>query len=170
MVLGIQETDGFPRTTARCRRGSFVCARESEGMIEFTREAYDDVVYAGYDGGVEEVCGVLAGEHGDDRSRVTETRATENVADTPKIRYHIDPEEQLAVIEAVEDAGLDVVGFYHTHPAGPTQPSETDTDRAAWPGYSYAICAFDGYPYLGSWRWRGDDEGFEQEIVRVIDK
>ncbi|MFB6235782.1 MAG: desampylase [Halopenitus sp.] len=139
-------------------------------MIEFTREAYDDVVHAGYDGGAEEVCGVLAGEHGDDRSRVTGIRATENVADTPEIRYHIDPEEQLAVIEGIEDAGLDVVGFYHTHPTGPTRPSETDTDRAAWPGYSYAICAFDGYPYLGSWRWRGDDDGFEQEIVRVLDE
>lgn len=139
-------------------------------MIEFTRDAYDDVVYAGYDGGAEEVCGVLAGEYDDERSRVTATYATENVADTPEIRYYIDPEEQLAVIEEIEDAGLDVVGFYHTHPAGPTQPSETDADRATWPDYSYAICAFDGYPYLGSWRWRGGDETFEQEIVRVVEE
>ncbi|WP_430505903.1 desampylase [Haloparvum sp. PAK95] len=138
-------------------------------MIEFTRDAYDDVVYAGYDGGSEEVCGVLAGEYDDERSRVTDTYATENAADTPEIRYYIDPEEQLAVIEEIEESGLDVVGFYHTHPAGPTQPSETDADRAAWPDYSYAICAFDGYPYLGSWRWRGDDEAFEQEIVRVVE-
>jgi proteasome lid subunit RPN8/RPN11 len=139
-------------------------------MIELTREAYDDIVYAGYDGAPEEVCGVLAGEYGEETSTVLEAHPTENVADTPEIRYYIDPEEQLAVIEEIEDAGLEVVGFYHTHPAGPTEPSETDADRAAWPGYSYAICAFDGYPYLGSWRWQGDEDGFEQEIVRVVDR
>ncbi|QKY21934.1 M67 family metallopeptidase (plasmid) [Halolamina sp. CBA1230] len=139
-------------------------------MIEFAREAYDDVVYAGYDGAPEEACGVLAGEYGEAESTVLEAHPTENAADTPEIRYYIDPEEQLAVIEEIEDSGLDVVGFYHTHPAGPTQPSETDAERAAWPGYSYAICAFDGYPYLGSWRWQGDEEGFEQEVVRVVDR
>jgi proteasome lid subunit RPN8/RPN11 len=139
-------------------------------VIELAREAYDDIVYAGYDGAPEEVCGVLAGEYGKEESTVVEAYPTENVADTPEIRYYIDPEEQLAVIEEIEDAGLEVVGFYHTHPAGPTEPSETDADRAAWPGYSYAICAFDGYPYLGSWRWQGDEEGFEQEVVRVVDR
>jgi proteasome lid subunit RPN8/RPN11 len=139
-------------------------------MIELTREAYDDIVYAGYDGAPEEVCGILAGEYGEETSTVLEAHPTKNVAETPEIRYYIDPEEQLAVIEEIEDAGLEVVGFYHTHPAGPTEPSETDADRAAWPGYSYGICAFDGYPYLGSWRWQGDEDGFEQEVVRVVDR
>lgn len=137
-------------------------------MITFTREAYDDVVYAGYDGGAEEVCGVLAGEYGGEESRVTATYPTDNAAETPEIRYHIDPEEQLAVVDAVEDAGLDVVGFYHSHPTGPTRPSDTDAERATWPDYSYAICAFDGYPYLGSWRWRGEAGTFEQEVVSVV--
>jgi proteasome lid subunit RPN8/RPN11 len=138
---------------------------ERPGVIEFTRDAYDDIVYAGYDGGSEEACGVLAGEYGEEHSVVTAAHATENAAGTPEIEYAIDPEDQLAVTETVEDAGLEVVGFYHTHPAGPPQPSETDAARAAWPGYSYAICSFDGYPYLGSWRWQED--GFEQELLRV---
>ena len=137
-------------------------------MLEFEREPHDDVVYAGYDGAPEEACGVLAGEYGEDHSRVTAAHPTANVAETPEIRYYVDPEEQLAVIESIEDAGLDVVGFYHTHPAGPPRPSDTDAERATWPGYSYAICAFDGYPYLGSWRWRGEAGTFEQEVVRVV--
>ncbi|MFB6113756.1 MAG: desampylase [Halodesulfurarchaeum sp.] len=138
-------------------------------MLELTREAYDEIVYAGYDAGAEEACGVLAGNYGEDRSHVTEIYPTENAAETPEIRYRIDPEEQLAVIEDIEDAGLAVVGFYHTHPAGPPHPSETDADRATWPGYSYAICAFDGYPYLGSWRWRDSEAEFEQEPVRLTE-
>jgi proteasome lid subunit RPN8/RPN11 len=138
-------------------------------VLELTRDVYDDIVYAGYDGAPEEVCGVLAGDYGDERSLATAAYAAENAAETPEIRYYIDPEEQLEVTEEIESAGLDVVGFYHTHPAGPPQPSETDADRATWPGYSYAICAFDGYPYLGSWRWRDGEGEFEQEVVRVTD-
>jgi proteasome lid subunit RPN8/RPN11 len=138
-------------------------------VIEFTRATYDDVVYRAYDGGEAEVCGVLAGTHGaeGEPSVVTRTYATENVAETPEIRYLIDPEEQLEAIEAAEDDGLGVVGFYHSHPTGPTEPSETDAARATWPGHSYVICALDGYPFVGSWRWRGDEAGFERETVAV---
>lgn len=134
-------------------------------MLTLSRDAYDDIVYRGYDGGDEEVCGILAGEFDETESRVLAAYAAENAADTPQIRYAMDPEEQFEITEQIEDEGLEVVGFYHSHPAGPTRPSETDAERATWPGYSYAICAFDGYPYLGSWRWRGDH--FEQEVVAV---
>ena len=136
-------------------------------MLTLSREAYDEIVYQGYGGGDEEICGILAGEYGDDTSRVADVYPVENAADTPQIRYAMDPEEQLATTDEIEAAGLEVVGFYHSHPAGPTHPSETDADRATWPGYSYAICAFDGYPFLGSWRWRGDDAGFEGERVAI---
>lgn len=134
-------------------------------MLSLTRDAYDAIVRQGYGGGDEEVCGVLAGDYGHGESHATDVYPVENAADTPQLRYAMDPEELLGVIDQVEDAGSDVVGFYHTHPAGPTHPSETDIDRATWRGYSYAICAFDGHPFLGSWRWRGD--GFEGERVAV---
>jgi len=138
-------------------------------VIELTRAAYDDIVYRAYEGGEAEVCGVLAGSFGDDGepSVVAEARAAENVAETPQIRYRMDPEEQFELVESVEDDGLDLVGFYHSHPTGPTRPSETDAARAAWPDRSYVICALDGYPFVGSWRWRGGDDGFERETVTV---
>ncbi|MFW6382981.1 MAG: desampylase [Haloferacaceae archaeon] len=138
-------------------------------MIELTRAAYDDIVHRAYDGGEAEVCGLLAGERetDGDRSVVTATYAAENVAETPESRYLIDPEEQFELFEAIEAAGLDVVGFYHSHPTGPTHPSETDAARATWPDRSYVICALDGYPFVGSWRWRDGEEAFEQETVAV---
>ena len=134
-------------------------------MLTLTRDAYDAIVSQGYSGGSEEVCGVLAGEYGETDSHVDDVYPVENAADTPQVRYAMDPEEQLSAIDEIEGAGLEVVGFYHSHPAGPTHPSETDADRATWPGYSYAICAFDGYPFLGSWRWRGDE--FEGERIAI---
>ncbi|SNR74202.1 Proteasome lid subunit RPN8/RPN11, contains Jab1/MPN metalloenzyme (JAMM) motif [Halorubrum ezzemoulense] len=138
-------------------------------MIKLTRAAYDDIMYRAYKGGEAEICGVLAGEHGTDgdKSVVTGTYAAENVAETPEIRYLIDPEEQLELIETVEEAGLDVVGFYHSHPTGPAHPSETDAAQATWPDHSYVICALDGYPFVGSWRWRDNEEAFEQETVSI---
>ncbi|WP_138005167.1 desampylase [Halalkalirubrum salinum] len=136
-------------------------------MIQFSRSAYDEIVYQAYNGGDEEICGVLAGEYDAGHSRVTDTYAAENVAETPQTRYVMDPEEQFEIIETIEDAGLEIVGFYHSHPAGPTNPSKTDADRATWPEYSYVICALDGYPFVGSWRWRADEEAFEQETIAV---
>lgn len=118
-------------------------------------------------GGDEEICGVLSGEFGEERSRVVAAHPTANVADSPRSHYRIDPEELLATIESIEDAGNEVVGFYHSHPTGPDTPSTTDTERATWTGYSYVICSLAGEPSLGSWRWTG--EGFAREHIQVPD-
>ncbi len=136
-------------------------------MLELPRSVYDEIVHHAYDGHEEEVCGVLAGDRGTDGdpSVVTRRYATENVAETPRTRYRIDPEAQLELFERIEGAGLDVVGFYHSHPTGPARPSETDAARAAWLDHSYVICALDGHPFVGSWRWQGEETGFEQETV-----
>ncbi|WP_096391327.1 desampylase [Halopenitus persicus] len=139
-------------------------------MIEFTRGTYDEVVHHADEGGDREVCGVLAGTHGAEHSVVTDVYGTENAAETPRSRYRIDPETQFEVMEAIEADGLDLVGFYHSHPTGPTVPSETDAERATWPDHSYVICALDGYPFVGSWRWRDADDAFEQETVAVADQ
>lgn len=135
--------------------------------LTLARSAYDEIVRHGEAGADEEVCGVLAGEHGDEASRVEAVHRVENVAEQPQIRYRLDPEALFAVIERIEDAGQEVVGFYHSHPAGGPQPSQTDAERATWPGYSYAICALDGAPYLGSWRWTGEE--FERETVALAE-
>jgi proteasome lid subunit RPN8/RPN11 len=136
-------------------------------VLSLSRDVYDGILAHAEAGDDEEVCGVLAGaRHGNSGERHVETvHRAANAADTPRTRYLIDPEEQLAIIEAIEDVGREVVGFYHSHPRGPPVPSDTDAERAAWPGYSYAICVPGERPYLGSWRWTG--ERFEREAVAL---
>lgn len=136
-------------------------------MLQVSRDVYDELVSRSRDGDEREVCGILAGRFDADHSVATTVYPATNAADQPRIRYAIDPEELLERIETIEDDGLDVIGFYHSHPAGPTAPSETDAERAAWPDRSYVIVALDGSPYVGSWRWNADEEAFEQEPVRV---
>lgn len=79
-------------------------------------------------GAPEEVVGVLAGRHGDP-SRVERAYRATNAAEKPAIRYEIEPSEEVALLERIDESGLDVVGFYHSHPRGPLEPSDID---AAW--------------------------------------
>ncbi len=134
-------------------------------MIEFERDAYDAVVGHAREGTPEEICGVLGGEYGEERSRVETVRRAEDAAETPETRYAIDPEEALELIEGIEAEG-ELVGFYHSHPAGPPEPSEIDAERATWPGTSSVIVALCGEPFVGSWRWNGEE--FKSETVRVL--
>jgi proteasome lid subunit RPN8/RPN11 len=112
-----------------------------------------------------EVVGVLAGRH-EEPSRVDRAYRATNAADRPEVRYEIEPTEELELLERIDESGLDVVGFYHSHPRGPLEPSDTDARLAAWPGYSYVIVSLADEPAIGSWRWRGDR--FERERVRVV--
>jgi proteasome lid subunit RPN8/RPN11 len=137
-------------------------------MIELSRETYDAVVDHAREGAPEEVCGIFGGDFGDDITHVVSAHRAENTAETPETEYYIDPGEQLELIEVIEDAGRKVAGFYHSHPAGPLYPSDTDASRATWPGLSYLIVVLDGrHPYVGSWRWDDDAQEFQQEAVRL---
>jgi proteasome lid subunit RPN8/RPN11 len=128
------------------------------------------------EGAPEEVCGVLSGtenadaHHDETDHRVEVHHPAENVAERPRTRYEIDPREQLELMETIEDAGREVVGFYHSHPEGPAGSSATDSAQATWPGRSYVIVSLGGEngdsgASLGSWRWTGEE--FVEESVRV---
>lgn len=132
-------------------------------MIVLPSSVRDTIVERAREGTPEEICGVLGGTyepHG--WSRVRSQYPADNAADRPRTRYRIDPEEQLAIFERIERCGEEIVGFYHSHPRGPSRPSETDEAQATWPDRSYVIVSLDPRS-IGSWRWREphDDTGAE---------
>jgi len=148
-------------------------------MIDLSAAAYEAIVAHAREGAPEEVCGVLGGERDeaertdDERdgadeagpaARVRSVHRATNAARSPRRTYLIDPEEQLAIMEDIEEGGREVVGFYHSHPGGPPRPSSVDERRATWVGYSYVICLPE-VPFVGSWRWDGDREEFTRETV-----
>ncbi|ELZ20518.1 Mov34/MPN/PAD-1 family protein [Haloterrigena salina JCM 13891] len=125
----------------------------------------DRILERAREGAPEEICGIFGGDfESEGQSRVRSQYPAENVAETPRTRYRIDPEEQLAVFERLEDRGEEIVGFYHSHPRGPPRPSATDEAQATWPDRSYLIVSLDPLE-VGSWRWREDDERFERERI-----
>jgi proteasome lid subunit RPN8/RPN11 len=139
--------------------------------LRLDRSVRDAVVAHAREGAPEEVCGVLGGTHGgdgasgdDEASHARTARRVPNVAATPRTRYELDAAAQFEAMETIEDAGGDVVGFYHSHPRGPPRPSATDEALATWEGYSYVIVSLGGStPEVRSWRWTGGT--FEREPV-----
>ena len=125
----------------------------------------DAILERARDGAPEEICGIFGGDfEPEGRSRVRSQYPAENVAETPRTRYRIDPEEQLEVFERLEDDGEEIVGFYHSHPRGPPRPSATDEAQATWPDRSYLIVSLEPLE-IGSWRWKNDADRFERERI-----
>jgi len=91
-----------------------------------------------------ECCGVLLGTSTPDGNHVRETvRAGNTRTDRAHDRYNIAPEELIRIQRHARKLGLDIVGFYHSHPDCPAQWSKTDFDEAHWIGCSYVITRVD---------------------------
>src|SRR5579863_1998356 len=89
-----------------------------------------------------ECCGVLLGNPGPDGWRVTEaTRTANTCTDSARNRYQIAPIELVRIQRIARDKGLEIAGFYHSHPDHPAQWSSTDLAEAHWLECSYVITA-----------------------------
>ena len=75
----------------------------------------------------EEACGLLAGSH----ETVVEVIPIQNTAHSPS-RFRMDPREQVRAFERIEAQGWELLGIFHSHPAGPDHPSATDIAEAAY--------------------------------------
>ncbi|MBC9031228.1 M67 family metallopeptidase [Sphingomonas sp. JC676] len=87
------------------------------------------------DAAPKEACGLLFGE-GD---AITGFQATENVAETPEIRFEIDPRALFAALKAERAGGPKIAGYWHSHPSGDATPSATDATMAAPDGKLWVI-------------------------------
>ena len=89
-----------------------------------------------------ECCGFLLGAPGAGSASEL-VRASNARADSPQNRYLIPPVEFVRAQRDADRRGLDIVGFYHSHPDHPARPSAFDQDHA-WPGYAYLIAEVQG--------------------------
>ena len=89
-----------------------------------------------------ECCGALLGRADEKGWRVTESiRAGNTRTDSAHNRYDIAPIELVRIQRSARDKGLEIAGFYHSHPDHPAQWSQTDFAEAHWLGCSYVITA-----------------------------
>ncbi len=99
-----------------------------------------------------ECCGLLLGDDG----AIDFAVAAANVHPTPETHFEIDPQVLVDAWRAMRGGGPRVVGYYHSHPSGPPEPSPTDQALALRDGMIWAIVS-GGEVTL----WRAGEDGFE---------
>jgi proteasome lid subunit RPN8/RPN11 len=79
------------------------------------------------------------------------------------MRYAISPEQLLQISGSARERGLDVVGYYHSHPGHDAVPSRLDLE-SAWPEVSYLIVAVRGrrVTEVRCWRLREGGGAFRE--------
>jgi proteasome lid subunit RPN8/RPN11 len=115
----------------------------------------------------EECCGFLIGRaSGEDVFAERILSVGNERADSRHNRYVITPETVLAAQKEARARGLDIVGYYHSHPDHPAIPSEFDREHA-WPGVSYLIVSVEKGQVTAarSWRLIDDRSRFEEEAI-----
>lgn len=110
-------------------------------MLRIDQNCYQQLRRHGEETYPHECCGVLLGraEEGDQRVVTAVARAGNTRTDSPQNRYNIDPRELIAIQRRAREQGLDIIGFYHSHPDHPARWSPTDLAEAHWLGCSYVI-------------------------------
>lgn len=111
-------------------------------MLTLSFSTYETIRSHGEETYPHECCGVLLGKntaHGNE-VRVT-VRAGNTRTDSAHNRYNIAPMELVKIQREARKQGLDIVGFYHSHPDHPALWSKTDFAEAHWFGCSYVITA-----------------------------
>jgi len=83
----------------------------------------------------QEACGLLLGHDG----RIDTIKAARNIADAPQTHFEIDPQTLIDAHRSARSNGPQIAGYYHSHPAGPPEPSATDRLMAAGDGKIWAI-------------------------------
>lgn len=121
----------------------------------------------------EECCGVLVGRSLEEGVLLVEQvlPAHNQHEGSRHNRYVIPPRTVLAAHKAAREKGLEILGYYHSHPDHPAEPSETDRENA-WPGLTYLIVSVEaGRPAaVRGWRLTGDRERFEEETVGELER
>ena len=120
-----------------------------------------------------ECCGALLGMHGEDGWRVVDAvKAGNTRTDSAHNRYNIAPIELVRIQRTAREKGLEIAGFYHSHPDHPAQWSQTDFAEAHWLGCSYVITSVERgrATVTNSFLLAGtteEDKRFEQERIEV---
>jgi proteasome lid subunit RPN8/RPN11 len=117
--------------------------------LRISRQLLDDVVAHARADAPNECCGMIATRDGE----AVAVHRTRNIHASP-LRYEMEPNEQIRVLNAIDDAGHELGAIYHSHTRSEPVPSPTDVNLAKWwPEPLYVIVGLDGdAPDVRAWR------------------
>jgi proteasome lid subunit RPN8/RPN11 len=141
-------------------------------QLKISAELADKIRSHGAETYPHECCGALLGRDTEvaDRSLYREIHALHPLInrrdDSPRNRFSVTSQDVLDAEKAATSQGLEVVGWYHSHPDHPAKPSQYDREHA-WPWYSYVIVSVaNKVPEdMTSWRLTDDRSDFQSEDI-----
>lgn len=86
----------------------------------------------------EEACGLLGGRVDGRSAQSAQLYPVENALHSP-VAYEMEPLAQVRAMLSIEAEGLELVGIFHSHPAGPAAPSPSDVAQAFYPDAAQII-------------------------------
>lgn len=108
--------------------------------MRLPRAVYEALRAHGEETYPHECCGALIGLPVADGWQVTAAVRAGNMRnDSAHNRYQIAPIEMVKIEREARQQGLEIAGFYHSHPDHPAQWSATDFAEAHWLGCCYVI-------------------------------
>ena len=118
----------------------------------------------GAEGYPNEACGAILGVDGESREARALFPLINRRDDSPRNRFSVTSDDVRSAERAAKEQGLELIGWYHSHPDHPAKPSEFDREHA-WPWYSYVIVSVAaGKPQdMTSWRLSDDRTHFRPE-------
>lgn len=137
--------------------------------ITFTAEALATAHKHASEGFPYEVVGILAGSAA--THTVSEvTNLVNERADSAHNRYKVSGLTLHRAQQALEDRGLDILGYYHSHPDHPSRYSDFDRDHAL-PNLSYVIVSVlqGEVATTQSWRLREDRSAMDEETISLLE-
>ena len=130
--------------------------------MKITEKAFLDIKRHAEKGYPSEVVGILAGHQVEQKISVIVPLT--NLKNDTHNRYLVDSKEQWQVEQRLEDAGFDVLGYYHSHPDHPSQFSLYDQEHAL-PNMHYLIMSVQGGKSRQTQTWKlRDDRSTMDEI------
>jgi proteasome lid subunit RPN8/RPN11 len=112
-----------------------------------------------------ECCGVMLGKIDGEAKNVTSAVPLENAYHgTQEDRYEIRPEDLLAADRQAREAGLDLIGVFHSHPDCDAYFSKTDLENSC-PWYSFVVLSVKGgrFDHANSFLPNADQTAAEKE-------
>lgn len=111
-----------------------------------------------------EVCGLVGAKDG----LPATCYPVQNIAEPPRIRFHLDPEQHIAALRRMEERGETLCAVFHSHPAAPAEPSATDLELAAYPDALYLIVSLNTKGVLELRGFRIDAEKRVGEVELLL--
>jgi proteasome lid subunit RPN8/RPN11 len=120
----------------------------------------------------QECCGALLGHEAEQSATAQGRRVIalfpldNRNSESPRNRFSLEADDVRGAEAAAHREKLEVLGWYHSHPDHPAQPSEFDRQHA-WPWYSYIIVSIEqgAATEMTSWRLNNDRASYSREKI-----